>query len=88
LHWLDLHSRYKLGQIRIPRLTEERVVQSFLAVADEHGLPQIVKTDGAKLFYESASGLPGLLDRVLAAVGVVHLVMPKKQPWWNGVVER
>jgi len=88
LHWLDLHSRYELGQMTVPRLTEELVVQSFLAVAGQYGLPQLVKTDGDKLFYEAASGLPSLLDRVLAAVGVVHLVMPKKQPWWNGVVER
>ena len=88
LHWLDLHSRYELGQVTCSRLTEQLVVQSFLAVADHHGLPHIVKTDGDKLFYEPVSGLPSLLDRVLAAVGVHHLVMPKSQPWWNGVVER
>lgn len=88
LHWLDLHSRYELGQMTSPCLTEQLVVQSFLAVAGEHGLPQLVKTDGDKLFHEPATGLPGLLDRVCAAVGVVHLVMPKEQPWWNGVVER
>jgi hypothetical protein len=72
----------------VPRLTEEMIVQNFLDVAGKHGLPQVIKTDGDKLFYEPVSGLPSLLDRVLAAVGVVHLVMPKKQPWWNGVVER
>ncbi len=88
LHWLDLHSRYELGQMTVPSLTEQMVVQSFLAVAEQHGLPQVVKTDGDKLFYEPVSGLPSLLDRVLAAVGVVHLVMPRSQPWWNGVVER
>ena len=88
LHWLDLYSRYELGQVTVGRLTEQMVVESFLAVAVQHGLPQVLKTDGDKLFYEPVSGLPGLLDRVFAAVGVVHLVMTKKQPWWNGVVER
>ena len=88
LHWLDLHSRYELGQMTCSRLSEQMVVQSFLTVVGQYGLPQVVKTDGDKLFYEPVSGLPGLLDRVFAAVGVHHLVMPKKQPWWNGVVER
>jgi transposase InsO family protein len=88
LHWLDLHSRYELGQVTAPRLTEEVVVQSFLGVAKEHGLPRLVKTDGDKLFYDATSGLPSQFSRVLAALGIHHLVMPKKQPWWNGVVER
>jgi hypothetical protein len=28
------------------------------------------------------------LTRLLTALGVCHLFIPKKQPWWNGVVER
>jgi len=88
LHWLDLHSRYELGQVTASRLTEASVLDSFLQVAEEHGLPCLLKTDGDKLFYEASSGLPSSLSRVLAALGIHHLVIPKRQPWWNGVMER
>jgi len=88
LHWLDLYSRYELGQVTAPRLTEELVARSFLQVAAEHGLPWVVKTDRDKLFYDGNSGLPTLPARVFAALGVYHLLIPKRQPWWNGVVER
>lgn len=33
LHWLDLHSRYELGQTTAAAWTENKVVESFLAVA-------------------------------------------------------
>jgi hypothetical protein len=88
LHWLDLHSRYELGQSTTARLTEEQVAYSFVQTAGRHGLPRLLKTDGDKLFYESSSGLPSLLSRTLASVGIHHLVIPRRQPWWNGVVER
>jgi hypothetical protein len=88
LHWLDLYSRFELGQFTTQHLTEELVVHSFLAVAQQYGLPQIVKTDHDKLWYDGVSGLPSHLTRVLSALGVYHLLVGPKQPWWNGVVER
>ena len=88
IHWLDLHSRYELAQVTAACLTEEIVVQSYLLAAQRYGLPLLVKTDRDKLCYDATSGLPSNLTRVLDALGVHHLVMPKKQPWWNGVVER
>lgn len=87
LHWLDLYSRYELGQLTAPRLTEELVVQGFLTVAGVYGLPRLLKTDRDKLFYDPG-GLPSPLSQVLAFLRVEHLLIPKKQPWWNGVVER
>jgi hypothetical protein len=88
LHWLDLYSRFELGQLTTQHVTEELVVHSFLDVAQQHGLPQIVKTDHDKLWYDGVSGLPSHLTRVLSALGVYHLLVGPKQPWWNGVVER
>jgi len=88
LHWIDLHSRYLLGQVTVPALTEALVVESFLAVARQHGLPAIVKTDHDKLWFDAMSGLPSPLTRVLTALGVHHLLVGPKQPWWNGVMER
>lgn len=88
LHWLDLYSRFELGQLTTQHLTEELVVHSFLDVAQQYGLPQIVKTDHDKLWYDGVSGLPSPLTRVLSALGVYHLLVGPKQPWWNGVVER
>jgi transposase InsO family protein len=88
LHWLDLYSRFELGQLTTQHLTEELVVRSFLAVAQQYGLPQIVKADHDKLWYDGVSGLPSHLTRVLSALGVYHLLVGPKQPWWNGVVER
>ena len=88
LHWLDLYSRFELGQLTAQNLTEELVVHSFLDVAQQYGLPQIVKTDHDKLWYDGVSGLPSHLTRVLSALGVYHLLVGPKQPWWNGVVER
>jgi transposase InsO family protein len=88
LHWLDLHSRFELGQLTAQRLTEELVVHSFLDAARQYGLPRIVKTDHDKLWYDGVSGIPTYLTRVLSALGVYHLLVGPKQPWWNGVVER
>jgi len=88
LHWLDLHSRFVLGQTTAAHLTEDLVALSFLQVATRYGLPYMIKTDRDKLFYEPEGGLPTLFERVTAAVGVIHLPIPAKQPWWNGVVER
>jgi hypothetical protein len=50
LHWLDLYSRFELGEFTVQRFTEELVVQSFLEVAQQYGLPQIVKADHDKLW--------------------------------------
>lgn len=88
LHWLDLYSRYELGQLSAPSLTESMVIDSLLATLKEHGLPYLLKTDRDKLFYEATSGLPALLTRVLTSLNIQHVLIPKKQPWWNGVVER
>jgi transposase InsO family protein len=88
LHWIDLHSRYVLGQLSVPSLTEALVVTNFLAVARQYGLPRIIKADHDKLWFDAISGLPSLLTRVLSALGIYHLLVGPKQPWWNGVVER
>jgi hypothetical protein len=40
------------------------------------------------LWYDGLSGLPGHLTRPLSALGVYHLLVGPKQPWWHGVVER
>jgi transposase InsO family protein len=88
LHWIDQYSRYELGQASAPSFTESMVIDSLLATVKEHGLPYLVKTDRDKLFYEATSGLPALLTRVLATLNVQHVVIPRKQPWWNGIAER
>lgn len=88
LHWIDLHSRYLLGQLTVQELSEAQVVESFLAVARQHGLPRILKTDHDVLWFKANTGLPSLLTRVLTALGVYHLLVGPRQPWWNGVVER
>jgi len=88
LHWLDLHSRYELGQVTAANLSEEMVVHSFLALAAQYGLPSLLKSDHDKLWYDPSSELPSRLSRILSALGVHHLLIPKGQPWWNGVMER
>jgi len=88
IHWLDLDSRYELGQLTAASLTEDLVIDSFLAVAGRYGLPWLIKTDRGALFYEPSSGLPTLFERVMAALAVVHLPVGPHQPWWNGVIER
>lgn len=88
LHWLDLYSRYDLGQVTAASLTEDLIIESFLTVAKRYGLPLLIKTDRDKLFYEPTSGLPTLFERVMAALDVTHLPVGPHQPWWNGVVER
>ena len=80
LHWLDLYSRFELGQLTTQHVTEELVVHSFLDVAQQHGLPQIVKTDHDKLWYDGVSGLPTHLTRVLCALGVYHLLVGPNSP--------
>ena len=63
LHWIDLHSRYLLGQLTVQSLSEALVVESFLAVARQYGLPAMVKTDHDALWFDATSGLPSLLTR-------------------------
>ena len=36
LHWLDLYSRFELGQLTAQHLTEESIVHSFLEVAQQY----------------------------------------------------
>jgi len=88
LQWIDLHSRFALGQVTATTLTEESVVQNFLQVAGRYGLPSLIKTDLGNLFYEPTSGLPTLFQRVTAALAVVHVPIGPHRPWWNGVIER
>jgi Homeodomain-like domain/Integrase core domain len=88
LQWIDLHSRFALGQVTAATLTEEAVVQSFLQVAGHYGLPSLIKTDLGSLFHEPTNGLPTLFERVVAALNVVHVPIGPRQPWWNGVIER
>jgi hypothetical protein len=88
LQWVDLHSRFALGQVTAANLTEESVVQSLLDVTGRYGLPSLIKTDLGSLFYEPTSGLPTLFERVTAALDVVHVPIGPRQPWWNGVIER
>jgi transposase InsO family protein len=88
LQWMDLHSRYALGQVTAASLTEDLVAQSFLTVAGLYGLPSLIKTDRGSLFYEPNSGLPTLFERVMSALAVVHVPVGPHQPWWNGVMER
>jgi Homeodomain-like domain len=88
LHWIDLYSRYALGQVTAATLTDDLVIQSFLQVAGRYGLPSLIKTDRGSLFYEPSSGLPTLFERVTATLAVVHLPIGPRQPWWNGVMER
>jgi hypothetical protein len=88
LQWIDLYSRFALGQVTAPTLTENLVAQSFLHVAGRYGLPSLIKTDLGNLFYEPRSGLPTLFERVTAALDVIHVPIGPRQPWWNGVIER
>lgn len=88
IRWLDLHSRFELGCFSAPRLTMDQAVSSFLEVAQQYGLPLLVKTDRDKIFYDATSGLPSFFSQVLRTLGVEHIPIPPQQPWWNGVVER
>jgi len=88
VQWMDLHSRYALGQLTATTLTEDVVIQSFLQVAAHYGLPVLMKTDRGHLFYEPSSGLPTLFERVMTALSVEHIPVGPHQPWWNGVIER
>lgn len=88
IRWLDLHSRFELGCFSAPRLTMKQAVSSFLAVAQQYGLPLLVKTDRDKIFYDATSGLPSFFSQVLRTLAVEHIPIPPQQPWWNGVVER
>jgi len=66
----------------------DQAISSFLAVAEQYGLPLLVKTDRDKIFYDATSGLPSVFSQVLRTLGVEHIPIPPQQPWWNGVVER
>jgi hypothetical protein len=56
LHWIDLHSRYVLGQLTVQELSEALVVESFLAVARQHGLASILKTAHDGLWFNASTG--------------------------------
>jgi len=78
----DLASRYQLAWLPVEVADGKLVRAVYARLFAEHGVPQVLKMDNGGPFRDDDT------KRLLAEYGVVPLFSPKRQPWYNGGVER
>lgn len=95
ISWLDDHSRYLLSCTAHPRVTGPIVVDTFLATADEHGLPAATLTDNGMVYTTRlAAGArgrnpqPNGFEQLLADLGIEQRNGRPNRPTTQGKVER
>ena len=88
LNWLDDHSRYLLGCTAHTPVTGDAVATTFLATADEHGLPAATLTDNGAVYTSRFTGGKNAFEYLLAALGIKQKNGNPNHPQTQGKVER
>lgn len=88
LNWLDDHSRYLLGCTVHQPVTGDIVAKSFLATADEHGLPAATLTDNGRVYTARFGGGKNSFEYLLALLGIQQKNGHPSHPQTQGKVER
>lgn len=88
LNWLDDHSRFLLGCTAHTPVTGDIVVETFLAVADEHGLPAATLTDNGRVYTARFGGGKNAFEYLIAALGVTQKNGHPNHPQTQGKIER
>lgn len=70
LNWLDDHSRKLLGCTAHTPVTGDIVVEQFLNVADQHGLPAATLTDNGSVYTSRFTGGKNAFEYLITALGI------------------
>jgi transposase InsO family protein len=88
LNFLDDHSRYLLGWTAHTPVTGDQVTSSFLAIAEEHGLPASTLTDNGRVYTARFGGGKNAFEYLLAALGITQKNGHPGHPQTQGKIER
>jgi transposase InsO family protein len=88
LNFLDDHSRYLLGCTAHTPVTGDVVTSSFLATADEHGLPASTLTDNGRVYTARFGGGKNAFEYLLAHLGITQKNGHPGHPQTQGKIER
>ena len=88
LNWLDDHSRYLLNCRAFPRVTGNDVVDTFLALTGEHGVPASTLTDNGTVYTARFVGGRNAFEHLLPLLGVTQKNGSPGHPQTQGKIER
>jgi len=88
LNWLDDHSRYLLSCTAHTPVTGDTVVDTFLATAEEHGLPASTLTDNGRVYTARFGGGKNAFEYLIAALGITQKNGHPGHPQTQGKIER
>ncbi len=88
LGWLDDHSRYLLSATVHQPASGEDVVATFLATADQHGIPACTLTDNGRVYTARFGGGRNAFEYLLPLLGVGQKNGSPGHPQTQGKIER
>jgi transposase InsO family protein len=88
LNWLDDHSRYLLSGTAHRPAAGDDVLTTFLAAADQHGLPASTLTDNARIYTARFGGGRNAFEYLLPVLGVRQKNGSPGHPQTQGKIER
>ncbi len=88
LNWLDDHSRFLLGCTAHTPVSGDIVAETFLTVADQHGLPASTLTDNGMVYTTRFSGGKNAFEYLIAILGITQKNGRPSHPQTQGKVER
>jgi transposase InsO family protein len=88
LNWLDDHSRYLLGCTVHAPVTGAIVVDAFVQVSNDHGLPASTLTDNGRVYTARHGGGCNAFEYLLAAMRITQKNGRPHHPQTQGKVER
>ena len=88
LNWLDDHSRYLLSCTAHRPVSGDDVVTTFLATADDHGVPASTLTDNGRIYTARFGGGRNAFEYLLPLLGVRQKNGSPGHPQTQGKIER
>jgi transposase InsO family protein len=88
LNWLDDHSRYLLSATAHQPASGDDVVTTFLAAAQQHGVPASTLTDNARVYTARFGGGRNAFEYLLPVLGVRQKNGSPGHPQTQGKIER
>jgi transposase InsO family protein len=88
LNWLDDHSRYLLSCSVHHPVSGDEIVTTFLATADQHGIPASTLTDNARVYTARFGGGHNAFEYLLPVLGVRQKNGSPGHPQTQGKIER
>lgn len=88
LNWLDDHSRYLLGCTAHKPVTGDIVVNDFIRISTEHGLPASTLTDNGRVYTARHGGGKNAFEYLIAILGITQKNGSPGHPQTQGKIER